>query len=143
MTTGRAAPVVNDKEIYFMAHIKMLDMYNDIPDSYNIQKIIYDDDSTLQDLINQLKKPKNDAKPYDYKNKTLAALVKDEQIGGNQTTGVAPEPSETIKGGSMGLKIENKNSQKNQVSMPPSPLHDDVSGRSAPLPDVHDDVSQV
>ena len=121
----------------------MLNLYDDIPDQYSMQKMIYDDKITLQDLIDKMKKPekpKNDAKPYDYNDNALAPMVKDEIIGGNQTTGVAPEPSETIKGGSMGLKIENKNSQKNQVSMPPSPLHDDVSGRSAPLPDVHDDV---
>ena len=94
----------------------MLNLYDDIPDQYTMQKMIYDDNTTLQDLINQLKKPKNDDKPYDYKDKTLAALVNDEQIGGNQTTGDAPEPSETIKGGSMGLKTESKNSLKNQVS---------------------------
>ena len=138
--------MVNNKEIYFNAHIKMLNLYDDIPDQYSMQKMIYDDKITLQDIIDKMKKPekpKNDAKPYDYNDNALAPMVKDEIIGGNQTTGVAPEPSETIKGGSMGLKIENKNSQKNQVSMPPSPLHDDVSGRSAPLPDVHDDVSQV
>ena len=41
-----------------MAHIKMLDMYNDIPDSYNIQKMIYNYGSTLQDLINHLKNQK-------------------------------------------------------------------------------------
>ena len=105
MTSERAASVVNDKEIYFMAHIKMLDMYNDIPHSYNIQKMIYDDNSTLQDVINQLNITDNDAKSYDYKDKTPTPLVKDEIIGGNQTTGVAPEPSETIKGGSMGLSL--------------------------------------
>ena len=51
MSSGRAGPELNDKEIYFMTHIKMLDMYNDIPDSYNIQKMIYNDESTLQDLV--------------------------------------------------------------------------------------------
>ena len=61
-----------------MAHIKMLDMYNDIPDSYNIQKMIYNDGSTLQDLINHLKNQKNDAKPYDYNNKTMPLLVEGE-----------------------------------------------------------------
>ena len=102
-----------------MAHIKMLDMYNDIPHSYNIQKMIYDDNSTLQDVINQLNIPNNDAKAYDYKDNSPTPLVKDEIIGGNQTTGVAPENSETKKGGSMGLKTENKKSLKNQVSVPP------------------------
>ena len=92
----------------------MLNLYDDIPDQYSMQKMICDDKITLQDLINKMKKPekpKNDAKPYDYNDKALASMVKDEIIGGNQTTGVAPEPSETIKGGSMGLKIENKNSR--------------------------------
>ena len=93
----------------------MLNLYDDIPDQYTMQKMIYDDNTTLQDLINQINKTDNqkiDAKPYDYNYKTLAALVNDDQIGGNQTSGVAPEPSETKQGGSMGLKIENKKSLK-------------------------------
>ena len=99
-----------------MAHIKMLDMYNDIPDSYNIQKMIYNDGSALQDLINHLKNQKHDAKPHDYNNKTMPLLVKDEQNGDCQLSDTLPETSETIKGGPMGLKIENKNSLKNEVS---------------------------
>ena len=70
--------------------------------------MIYNDESTLKDLINHLKNQNNDAKPYDYKDKTMAPLVKDEQIGDCQATSKVPEPSETINGGSMGLKIENK-----------------------------------
>ena len=131
-SAGRAGPALNDKEIYFMAHIKMLDMYDDIPDSYNIQKMIYNDGSTLQDLINHLKNQKHDAKPYDYNNKTMPLLVKDEQNGDCQLPDTLPETSETIKGGSMGLKIENKKSLKNEVSIHPTPLHD--------CPAVHDDV---
>ena len=76
----------------------MLNLYDDIPNQYTMQKMIYDDNTTLQDLINQINKTDNqkiDAKPYDYNYKTLAALVNDDQIGGNQTSGVAPEPSET------------------------------------------------
>ena len=111
LTSGRAASVVNNKEIYFNAHVKMLNLYDDIPDQYSMQKMIYDDSKTLQALINQMKiteKPKNDAKPYDYNNKTMPPLVKDEKNGDCQIPDTLPETSETIKGGSMGLKIENK-----------------------------------
>ena len=112
MTSERAASVVNNKEIYFNAHVKMLNLYDDIPDQYSMQKMIYDDSKTIQDLINKMKiteKPNNDAKPHDYNNETMPPLVKDEQNGDCQIPGTLPETSETIKGGPMGLKIENKN----------------------------------
>ena len=122
LTPERAASVVNNKEIYFNAHVKMLNLYDDIPDQYSMQKMIYDDSKTLQDLIDKMQKtekPKNDAKPYDYNNKTMPPMVKDENNGDCQTPDTLPETSETIKGGSMGLKIENKKSQKNEVSIHP------------------------
>ena len=59
MTSGRAASVVNHKELYFSSHIKMLDLYDDLPHQYNIHKIIYDDTSTLNDLITILKTNEN------------------------------------------------------------------------------------
>jgi len=125
----------------------MFNLYDDIPDNYNMQKMIYDDNKTVQDLINHIKiteNQKNNAKPYDYNpnpnpnpnsnpnpnpnsnsnhNTPLAALVCDEQIGGNQKSGVAPEPSETKQGGSMGFKIQTKNSLKKTgkcTSLPPA-----------------------
>ena len=96
----------------------MLNLYDDIPDQYSMQKMIYDDSKTLQDLIDKMtitEKPKNDAKPYDYNNKTMPPMVKDEKNGDCQTSDTLPETSETIKGGSMGLKIENKKSLKNEA----------------------------
>ena len=118
LTSGRAASVVNNKEIYFDAHVKMLNLYDDIPDQYvySMQKMIYDDSKTLQDLIDKMQKtekPKNDAKPYDNNNKTMPPMVKDEKIGDCQTSDTLPETYETKKGGSMELKIENKNPLKN------------------------------
>ena len=35
----------------------MLNLYDDIPDQYSMQKMIYDDSKTLQDLINPSSPP--------------------------------------------------------------------------------------
>ena len=38
----------------------MLNLYDDIPDQYSMQKMIYDDSKTLQDLIDKMQnKQKN------------------------------------------------------------------------------------
>ena len=111
MTSGRAASVVNHKELYFSSYIKMLDLYDDVPHQYKIHKIIYDDTSTLSDLITILKtneNPKNiPTKLYDY-NKPLAALVDDEDEG--RPSGSSPkdsEDSEPRQGATMGARILN------------------------------------
>ena len=62
----------------------------------------------------------------------MPPLVKNAQNADGQLPDTLPETSETIKGGPMGLKIENKKSLKNEVSIHPPPLHD--------CPAVHDDV---
>ena len=136
MTSGRAASVVNHKELYFSSHIKMLDLYDDLPHQYNIHKIIYDDTSTLNDLITILKtneKPINiPTKLYDY-NKPLAALVDDEDKG--RPSGPSPKDSEPRQGATMGARILNLDKQ---VRVNPNPLS--TESETVERVPVHDDV---
>ena len=109
-TSGRAAPVVNHKEIYFNAHIKMLNLYDDIPDQYTMQKMIYDDNTTLQDLINQLKKnQKMMLSLMIIKIKPLLPWSRMSKLGATRQLVSPLNPLRPNRGALWGLKLKIKN----------------------------------